>query len=63
MFSSMLLILSSFSTSDDKSACQRKLSKKISGIKLKAVVKIESNTFKIINLSDDKNPEKHVKNY
>lgn len=38
MISSMHLILSSFSTSEDKSACQRKLSKKISGI-----IKIESS--------------------
>lgn len=40
MISSMHLILSSFSTSEDKSACQRKLSKKISGT---CIIKIESS--------------------
>lgn len=72
----MHLILSSFSTSEDKSACQRKLSKKISGI-----IKIESsgknriqyvqnnkiflttNIQKSMLRTTKKNPEKYIQSY
>lgn len=72
----MHLILSSFSTSEDKSACQRKLSKKISGI-----IKIESsgknriqyfqnnkiflttNIQKSMLRTTKKNPKKYIQSY